>query len=79
MELEEQQQQQQQQQQIVKKSNYISKNSCYDTFLYSLSIPETKRRYTKNLREFLDFATLKDMNRYWKSQMMRNTKQSVIS
>jgi integrase len=43
-------------QQIVKKSNYISKNSCYDTFLYSLSVPETKRRYTKNLKEFLDFC-----------------------
>jgi hypothetical protein len=37
-------------------SNYISKNSCYDTFLYSLSVPETKRRYTKNLKEFLNFC-----------------------
>jgi integrase len=45
-----------QQQQVIKKSNYTSKNSCYDTFLYSLSVPETKRRYTKNLKEFLDFC-----------------------
>jgi integrase len=45
------------QQQITKKSSsYISKNSCYDTFLYSLSVPETKRRYTKNLKEFLKFC-----------------------
>ena len=47
---------QQQQQQVIKKSNYTSKNSCYETFLYSISAKDTKRRYSKNLKEFLDFC-----------------------
>ena len=56
-----QQQLQQQQQQVIinnknKKSNYTSKNSCYETFLYSISTPDTKRRYSKHLKEFLNFC-----------------------
>ncbi len=49
-------QQIQQAQQIIKKSNYTSKNSCYETFLYSMTAQDTKRRYSKNLKEFLNFC-----------------------
>ena len=56
---EKEEQLQQQQQHILnnkKKSNYTSKNSCYETFLYSISTPDTKRRYSKHLKEFLNFC-----------------------
>lgn len=56
---EEEQQLQKQQQQVItenKRSNYTSKNSCYETFLYSISAKDTKRRYSKNLKEFLDYC-----------------------
>ncbi|MGI9009631.1 MAG: tyrosine-type recombinase/integrase [Nitrososphaeraceae archaeon] len=50
----------QQEQVIKKKSNYTSKNSCYETFLYSISTPDTKRRYSKNLKEFLNFCKFEE-------------------
>ena len=54
--VEEEKQQQPPPAEITKKSNYTSKNSCYETFLYSMSAEDTKRRYSKNLREFLNFC-----------------------